>query len=117
MTKVLAHDSEKSLKLTGSRTACNDHAFREVRQQAWASLVSANAVRYDWCMTLDELKAEMRAASPEVREELYTFLGVLRRANDPGRVRSLAAKLDEPGRWISEEEAARRLGQSTGEGN
>jgi hypothetical protein len=64
-------------------------------------------------MTLDELKAEVRAASPEVREELFTFLGVLRRAGDPQRAHRLAAKLDDPGRWISEEDAARRLGQST----
>jgi hypothetical protein len=66
-------------------------------------------------MTLDELKAEVRAASPEVRDELYTLLAVLRRANDPQRPRTLAAKLDEPVRWISEEEAARRLGLSAGE--
>ncbi len=66
-------------------------------------------------MTLDELKAEVRAAPPEVREELYTLLGVLRRAGDPERARALAAKLDEPGRWVSEEEAERRLGLGNGE--
>lgn len=66
-------------------------------------------------MTLDELKAEVRAASPEVREELFTLLGVLRRARDPERARILADKLDDPGRWISEEDAARRLGMESGE--
>ena len=39
------------------------------------------------------------------------FLGVLRRSQNPERARTLAAKLNGPGRWISEEEAARRLGQ------
>jgi hypothetical protein len=62
-------------------------------------------------MTLDELKAEVRAASPEVREELFAFLEVLRRASDPERVRKLAAKLDDPSRWIPADEAARRLGR------
>ena len=38
-------------------------------------------------MTLDELKAEVRDASPEVREELFTLLAVLRRARDPERAR------------------------------
>ena len=31
-------------------------------------------------MTLEEFKAEVRAAPPEVREELFTLLGALRRA-------------------------------------
>ena len=66
-------------------------------------------------MTLDELKAEVRAASPEVREEIFTLLGVLRRAGDPERARMLAGKLDDPSRWVSEEDAARRLGLETGE--
>jgi hypothetical protein len=66
-------------------------------------------------MTLDELKAEVRAASPEVREELFTLLGVLRRGRDPERMRMLAGKLDDPSRWVSEEEAARRLGFESGE--
>ena len=61
-------------------------------------------------MTTDELKAELRAAAPDVREELFTLLGVMRRASDPERARALAAKLDDPARWISEEDAARRLG-------
>ena len=65
-------------------------------------------------MTLQELKAEMRAAPPEVREELYTLLCVLRRPHDPARARALAARLDDPSRWVSEEEAARRLGLDTG---
>ena len=47
-------------------------------------------------MTLDELKAEVRDASPEVREELFTLLAVLRRARDPERARMLAGKLDDP---------------------
>jgi hypothetical protein len=34
-------------------------------------------------MTLEELKTEVRAASPEVREELFTLLGDLRRAGNP----------------------------------
>lgn len=66
-------------------------------------------------MTPDELKAGVRAASPEVREELFTLLGVLRRARDPERARALAAKLDDPCRWVSEEEAARRLGLENGD--
>jgi hypothetical protein len=66
-------------------------------------------------MTLDDLKAEVRAASPEVREEIFTLLAVLRRARDPERARVLAGKLDGPGRWVSEEEAARRLGLEPGE--
>jgi len=66
-------------------------------------------------MTLEELKAEVRAASPEVREELFTLLGALRRARDPERARALAGKLDDPSRWVSEKEAARRLGLETGE--
>ena len=61
-------------------------------------------------MTAEELKAEVRAAAPEVREELYTLLCVLRRAQEPGRAAALAARLDDPAGWISEEEAARRLG-------
>jgi hypothetical protein len=47
-------------------------------------------------MTPDELKAGVRAASPEVRKELFTLLGVLRRARDPERARALAGKLDDP---------------------
>ena len=65
-------------------------------------------------MTLDELKAEVRAASPEAREEIFTLLAVLRRSRDPERARMLAGKLDDPSRWISEEDAARRLGLETG---
>ena len=68
-------------------------------------------------MTLAELKNEVRDASPEAREELFTLLGVLRRAGDPERARVLAAKLDDPARWISEEVAAQRLGLETGEAN
>ncbi len=63
-------------------------------------------------MTPDELKAEVRAASPEVREELFTLLGAMRRSRDPSRPRALAMKLDDPLRWVSEEEAASRLGLS-----
>ena len=66
-------------------------------------------------MTTDELKAELRAAAPEVREELFTLLYVMRRAADPDRARTLAAKLDDPNRWISEQEASRRLGLATDE--
>lgn len=88
-----------------------------VGRSPWPARGLPAAARWDSIphMTLDELKAEVRAASPEVREELFTLLGVLRRARDPARARTLAAKLDEPGRWISEEEAGRRLGLSTGE--
>ena len=64
-------------------------------------------------MTLEEFKTEVRAASPEVREELFTLLGVLRRAGNPTRARELAAKLDDPARWVSEDDAARRLGLSS----
>ena len=61
-------------------------------------------------MTTDELKAELRAAAPEVREELFTLLYVMRRASDPDRAQMLAAKLDDPNRWVSEHDAAHRLG-------
>ncbi len=61
-------------------------------------------------MTLEQLKAELRAASPEVQEELLMMLRVLRRSTDPERARRLAQKLDDPSRWITEDEAARRLG-------
>jgi hypothetical protein len=64
-------------------------------------------------MTTEELKAGVREASPEVREELYVLLGVLRRAGQPGRAQALARKVDDPTGWISEEEAARRLGVET----
>ena len=66
-------------------------------------------------MTTDELKAELRAAAPEVREELFTLLYVMRRASDPDRARMLAAKLDDPTRWLSEQDASRRLGLATDE--
>jgi len=72
-------------------------------------------VDYHAPMTPDELKAEVCAASPEVREELFTLLGVLRRARDPERQRMLAVKLDDPSRWVSEKDAARRLGLETGD--
>ena len=61
-------------------------------------------------MTLDELKSELRDASPETREELFTLLGALRRAQDPARGQRLAARLADPARWISADEAAARLG-------
>ena len=61
-------------------------------------------------MVAEKLKAEVCAASPEMRQELYTLLCALRRAQDPGRGQMLAARLDDPARWISEDEAARRLG-------
>jgi hypothetical protein len=61
-------------------------------------------------MTTEELKAGVRDATPEVREELYTLLCVLRRAQQPGRAQLLASRLDDPTRWVSEDEAARRLG-------
>ena len=64
-------------------------------------------------MTLTELKAEIRAASPEVREELFTLLGVMRRVTDPKRPQVLADKLDDASRWVSEHDAARRLGLET----
>jgi hypothetical protein len=60
-------------------------------------------------MTVEQLKAELRAASPEVQEDLLTFLRVLRRSGQPARQRDLAAKLDDPTRWIAQEDAARRL--------
>lgn len=61
-------------------------------------------------MTAEQLKAELRAAPPEVREELFTLLGVMRRASDPERARALAAKLEDSSRWVYEEDAVRRLG-------
>ena len=61
-------------------------------------------------MGIEQLKAELRAASPEMQEELFTLLGVLRRSGDPARKRRLAEKLDSPAGWVSEEDAARRLG-------
>jgi hypothetical protein len=75
-----------------------------------AMLASVDGVDKFLGMTLDQLKAEVLAASPEVREELFTLLGVLRRARDPNRARVLAEKMDDPHRWVPEEEAARRLG-------
>ncbi len=63
-------------------------------------------------MSLEELKAEVRSASPEAREELFTLLGVLRRAGDRDRGRTLAARLDDPAGWVPEEDAARRLGMN-----
>lgn len=66
-------------------------------------------------MTLEALKAEVRSASPEVQAELLTLLSALRRSLDPTRQSELASKLDEPGRWISEDEAARRLGMVDGD--
>lgn len=68
-------------------------------------------------MTLAELKTEVRDASPEVSEELFTLLGVLRRAGDPERARVLAEKLDDPTRWVSTDVAAKRLGLETGGAN
>ena len=67
---------------------------------------------YSASMGIEQLKAELRAASPETQEELFTLLGVLRRAGDPARQRRLAEKLDSPAGWVSEEDAARRLGLS-----
>jgi hypothetical protein len=61
-------------------------------------------------VTIDQLKAELRAASPEVQEELFAMLRVLRRARDPERGRRIAERLDDPSRWIMEEEVAKRLG-------
>jgi len=66
-------------------------------------------------MTLEELKAEVRAASPEVREELFTLIGFLRRKRDPEHTRALSAKLDDPSRWVTEAEAARQLGLESNE--
>jgi hypothetical protein len=67
-------------------------------------------------MSLEELKAEVRSASPEAREELFALLGVLRRARDPERAHALAARLDDPAGWVSEEDAARRLGMNSESG-
>lgn len=64
-------------------------------------------------MTAEKLKAEVRDAAPEVREELFTLLCVLRRAEEPGRAAELTARLNDPARWIPEDEAARRLGLDT----
>ncbi len=65
---------------------------------------------YSAPMGIEQLKAELRAASPEAQEELFTLLGVLRRSSDPARQRRLAEKLDNQAGWVSEEDAARRLG-------
>ncbi len=61
-------------------------------------------------MSIEQLKAELRAASPETQTELFLLLGMLRRSNDPERRRLLAEKLDDPTRWVVEEDAAQRLG-------
>lgn len=61
-------------------------------------------------MSIEQLKAELCAASPETQEELFTLLGVLLRAGDPARRRRLAEKLNDPQRWVTQEDAARRLG-------
>ena len=66
-------------------------------------------------MTAEKLKAEVRDAAPEVREELFTLLCVLRRAQEPGRAADLTARLNDPARWIPEDEAARRLAFTGGE--
>lgn len=65
---------------------------------------------YSSRMTIEQLKSELRDASPEAQSELFTFLVALRRSNAPGRPRQLATLLDEPTRWVKEEDAARRLG-------
>jgi hypothetical protein len=86
-------------------TAMNAYLF-------FAGCRLAGGVRcfYSPAMSIEQLKAELRAASPETQEELFTLLAVLRRAGDPQRPQRLAEKLDDPARWVSEEEAARRLG-------
>lgn len=61
-------------------------------------------------MSIEQLKAELRAASLETQTELFLLLEMLRRAHDPARPRQMAEKLDGPRRWVVEEEAARRLG-------
>jgi hypothetical protein len=61
-------------------------------------------------MSIEQLKAEVRAASPEAQEELFLLLGVLRRSLDPERKRRMAERLDDSEGWVSEDEAARRLG-------
>jgi hypothetical protein len=61
-------------------------------------------------MTLETLKQEMESASPEVRNALFYHLLELRRRDKPGQEKNYAAMLDDPSRWVSEEEAARRLG-------
>ncbi len=61
-------------------------------------------------MRIEQLKAELRAASPEIQKELFTLLGALRRVGDPERQRRFAEKLGDPKRWVSEEDAAQRFG-------
>jgi hypothetical protein len=61
-------------------------------------------------VSIEQLKAELRAASPETQVELFVLLGALRRSAEPDRKQSLSAKLDDPTRWVTEEDAARRLG-------
>ena len=61
-------------------------------------------------MSIDRLKSESLAATSETQKELLTFLGALRRSGDPARKRRLAEKLDRTSGWVSEEEAASRLG-------
>jgi len=61
-------------------------------------------------VSIEQLKAELRAASPEAQEELFALLGALRRAGQPERRRKLTEKLDDPARWVTEEDAVRRLG-------
>lgn len=76
----------------------------------WMSACERTRRLYSASMGIEQLKAELRAASPEMQEELFTLLGVLRRSGDPARQQRLAEKLDSPTGWVSEEDAARRLG-------
>jgi hypothetical protein len=59
-------------------------------------------------VSIEKLKAELRAASPETQAELFVLLGALRRAGTLQRRKELSEKLDNPARWVTEEEAARR---------
>jgi len=74
-----------------------------------SGLARAQRRSYSPAMSIEQLKAELRAASPETQTELFLLLGMLRRSNDPER-RRLAEKLDDPTRWAVEEDAAQRLG-------
>jgi hypothetical protein len=62
-------------------------------------------------MSVESLKAELRAVSPETRDELFTYLLLLRRGHDPERARRLAEKIDDrdPAGWMTLEEARERL--------
>ena len=77
---------------------------------AACDLAIAQVRPYSPTVSIEQRKAELRAASPETQAELFILLGALRRSTEPNRQQQLNEKLDDATRWVTEEEAARRLG-------